>query len=81
MSHGPEVLTKPSEVVFSVSQPKIFSRVCASWFPTPSGRSNENEESPRRLHGFGQARNIRTADLDKITSINGRRIRHRLNLF
>ena len=33
---------------FPVNQPNFFSRVCASWFPTPSERSNENEESPRR---------------------------------
>ena len=41
------VRTMLSEVVSQKTQPSSFSRVCVLWFPTPSERSNENQEVPR----------------------------------
>ena len=74
------VRTMPSEVR-SENQPRSFSRVCASWFPTRSDRKKGRRRNPTLLHGFCQTRRIRAADFDKITSINNCRVQHGLNLF
>ena len=37
----------PTGTLCSENQPRSFSLVCASWFPTPSERNKEDEEIPR----------------------------------
>ena len=57
--------TTPSEVVFTDNQPRNFSLFCASWFPTPSERSNENEEIPLLSVKEHQNSRIRQNHIDR----------------